>query len=76
MRDLVDFLARQLVDRPEEVRVTAVQEPRRVRLELCGGPGDLGKVIGREGRTARALRTVLAALAARHGARAILDIRE
>lgn len=57
----LDFLARQLVDFPDEVDVTPVEGDRGVTLELRCHPDDLGKVIGRRGRTARALRQVLSA---------------
>ena len=74
MRELVDFLARSLVDEPEQVKVTELRRDQATVLELQVAPPDLGKVIGRQGRTARAMRTVLAAAAARSGRRYILDI--
>lgn len=60
----LDFLARQIVDHPDEVEVTPVDKDRGVTLELRCHPDDLGKVIGRRGRTARALRQVLSAAGA------------
>lgn len=74
MRELVEFLARSLVEEPEQVKVTELRRDQATVLELQVAPPDLGKVIGRQGRTARALRTVLAAAAARGGRRYILDI--
>ena len=74
--ELVDYLARCLVDAPDEVRVDAVEEDRSIVLELSVAPDDLGKVIGKDGRTARAMRTLLAATSARQRRRAVLDILE
>lgn len=76
MRELVAFMARALVRDPAAVEVSedAVERERVLRLRVA--PGDTGRVIGREGRTARALRTVLAVASARTGARAWLDIAD
>ena len=74
MRELVEFLARSLVEEPEQVKVTELRRDQAMVLELQVAPPDLGKVIGRQGRTARAMRTVLAAATARSGRRYILDI--
>lgn len=74
MRELVEFLARSLVEEPEQVKVTELRRDQATVLELQVAPPDLGKVIGRQGRTARAMRTVLAAATARSGRRYILDI--
>ncbi len=74
--ELVRFVARALVDEPEAVQVHAVGGERAVVLELAVAEDDLGKVIGREGRTARALRTVLSATGAREGKRVVLEILE
>jgi hypothetical protein len=76
LTELVDYLARALVDEPDEVRVEAVEEDRAVVLELTVSPNDLGKVIGKDGRTARAIRTLLAATSARQQRRAVLEILE
>ena len=73
MRELVEFLARSLVEDPDQVRITEVQRDHATVLELRVAPGDLGKVIGRQGRTARAIRTFLTAASPR-GRRYILDI--
>jgi uncharacterized protein len=74
MRDLVVWLAEQLVEDKAAVRVSALERDRSTVLELSVAPDDLGRVIGRGGRTAKALRTVLDVAARRHGTRAVLDI--
>lgn len=73
MRELVEFLAKSLVDEPDQVRVTERERDQSTVLELQVAPPDLGKVIGRQGRTARALRNILSA-ASRGGERHLLDI--
>jgi predicted RNA-binding protein YlqC (UPF0109 family) len=72
--DLVLWLARQLVEDREAVRVETIGRDRSTVFELSVAPGDLGRVIGRGGRTAKALRTVLDVAARREGKRAVLDI--
>ncbi|HYS79305.1 MAG TPA: KH domain-containing protein [Anaeromyxobacteraceae bacterium] len=74
MRDLVVWLAQQLVEDKAAVRVEAIERDRATVLELTVAEDDLGRVIGRGGRTAKALRTVLDIAARRHGRRAVLDI--
>jgi uncharacterized protein len=74
VRDLVLWLARELVDRKDAVEVDVIERDRSTVLELTVDPDDLGRVIGRGGRTAKALRTVLDAAARREGRRAVLDI--
>jgi len=74
VRDLVLWLARELVDRKDAVRVEAIERERSVVLELEVDPSDVGRVIGRGGKTARAMRTVLDAAARVEGRRAVLDI--
>ncbi len=64
------------MDEPDAVEVNVVEEDRAIVLELTVAPDDLGKVIGKEGRTARAMRTLLSATSARMRMRAILDILE
>lgn len=71
---LVVFIARELVDRPEAVEVTAVEDERGLRLELRVAPEDMGKVIGRQGRIVRALRTVVKAASLRTGRRVTVEI--
>jgi predicted RNA-binding protein YlqC (UPF0109 family) len=76
LEELIRFVARSLVDEPEDVRVATVEDDRAVVLELSVAEDDLGKVIGKDGRTARAMRTVLAASSARLKKRAVLEILE
>lgn len=74
MRELVAFLARSLVDRPEVVEVREVLRDDAVVLELRVDPADVGKVIGRQGRIVRAIRTVARAAGARGGRRVEVDV--
>ena len=76
MRDLLDYLARRLVDEPDAVRVEEVDEDGALVLRLHVAPDDVGKVIGRQGRIARALRTIVRASAARREQRVMLEILE
>lgn len=72
---VVTAAARALVDRPSEVVVTEAVHRGVTVIELTVAPGDVGKVIGRQGRTAEALRTLVAATAHHHGVKATLEIR-
>ena len=76
MRDLVELMAKALVDDSESVNVTEVEGERVTVIELRVAPNDLGKVIGKQGRTARALRTILNANATKLRKRAVLEIVE
>lgn len=76
LTDIVSFIAKALVDDPSAVQVTAVEGEKTVILELTVAQGDLGKVIGKDGRTARAIRTLLAATSAKNSRRAVLEILE
>ena len=76
LRSVVEVIARALVDHPDAVRVTDSQRRGMTVLELTTAPGDMGKIIGRQGRTAAALRTLVALTAEQHGKRAQLDIRD
>ena len=76
MRDLVEDIAKALVDIPEEVGVREVHGEQVTLLELRVAPSDLGKVIGKQGRTARSLRTLLAAAGTKLNQRFTLDILE
>lgn len=67
MKELLEYLARELVDEPDEVRVEEVEGDRGVLLTLRVAKDDMGKVIGRGGRTARAIRAVVKAAATRQG---------
>jgi predicted RNA-binding protein YlqC (UPF0109 family) len=75
-RELVEYLARGLVDEPDAVSVEEVEREGAVVLQLRVAPDDVGKVIGRQGRIARALRTVVRASAARREQRVLLEIVE
>ncbi|MEM6961388.1 MAG: KH domain-containing protein [Myxococcota bacterium] len=76
LQELVEFVAKSLVDDPDSVEVSTVDGDRTLVVELSVEPEDLGKVIGREGRTARAIRTLLAASSARQNRRVVLEILE
>ena len=74
MKELVEFLAKSLVDDAGEVRVRSFEREQSTVIELEVAQADLGKVIGRQGRTARAIRTVLAAAGQKNRRRYTLDI--
>lgn len=76
MKDLLEEIARALVDNPEDVDVTEVEGEQTTVLELRVNNQDLGKVIGRQGRTARAIRTLLAAAGMKIHKRFVLEILE
>ncbi|WP_054949912.1 KH domain-containing protein [Numidum massiliense] len=74
MKELVETLAKALVDHPEEVRVREVPGERTIVYELSVAPEDMGKVIGRQGRIAKAMRTVLSAAAVKEDKRVTIEI--
>ena len=76
MKEFIEFIAKHLVDHPDSVRVTEVDGEKTTIFELRVGEGDLGKVIGRKGQTAKSIRTLLAAASAKKGKRAVLEILE
>lgn len=76
MQELVEYIAKSLVDRPEEVRVFFEEKEDVTVLHLSVAKEDLGKIIGRQGRTARALRTLVNAASAKQERRCILEIEE
>lgn len=76
MKALVEYIAKSLVDRPDEVQVNEIEGEQTSVLELKVAREDLGKVIGRQGRTARAIRTILGAASIRANKRAVLEILE
>jgi uncharacterized protein len=76
MRELVEYIAKALVDDSDRVNVTEVEGENVTVIELRVAQGDLGKVIGKQGRTARALRTILNANATKLKRRAVLEIVE
>ncbi|MDD2890403.1 MAG: KH domain-containing protein [bacterium] len=76
MKNLIEAMAKSLVDVPDEVKVTEIEGERTVVYELRVEKTDLGKVIGKEGKTARAMRTILTAASMKSGRRAVLEILE
>ena len=76
LRAVVEVVVKALVDQPDAVRVTESERRGTTVLELTTAPGDMGKIIGRQGRTAAALRTLVTVTAEKHGKRAQLDIRD
>jgi uncharacterized protein len=76
VRDVVEVLARALTDRPEHVAVLESRHKGTMLIELFVGPGELGKVIGKQGRTAAALRTLAATAAEKEGTTVTLEIRD
>lgn len=76
MKDLIKYIAESLVDNPEQVSVKEVEGNQTSVLELTVAKDDLGKVIGKQGRTARAMRTILSAASAKIKKRAVLEIIE
>jgi uncharacterized protein len=76
MKDLIEYIAKALVDTPEEVAVSEVEGEMTSVIELKVAKGDLGKVIGKQGRTARAMRTILSAASTKGKKRAVLEILE
>ncbi len=76
MKKWIEAIVRELVDNPDEVKITEVEGERTTVFELRVGSGDLGKVIGKRGKTAGAIRTLLSAASAKKGKRAMLEILE
>ena len=74
MKDLLIYLAKSLVDKPELVQVNEVQGERSTILELKVDPEDMGKVIGKQGRIAQALRVIVKAAAVKEGKRIMIEI--
>ena len=76
MKELIKFIAQSLVDNPDEVQVTEIQGEQTSVIELKVAKEDFGKVIGKQGRTARAMRTILSAASTKIRKRAVLEIIE
>ena len=74
MKELIEYIARTLATNPEAVRVTEELNDGRVVLRLEVAPEDKGKIIGKQGRVAQAMRVLLRVAAVKHGARAVLEI--
>ena len=73
-KELVEYVAKSLVDSPDQVEINQIEGEKSTILELRVATDDIGKVIGKHGRIARALRTILAAAATRSGKRVVLEI--
>jgi uncharacterized protein len=76
LKDLVEYIAKSLVDNPDQVEVNEVSGEQTSVLELRVAKEDLGKVIGKQGRTARAMRTILGAASTKDKKRSVLEILE
>lgn len=76
MKDLVEYLVKKLVSDPDAVNVTAIEDEQGALYEVRVAPDDMGKVIGREGRVANAIRTVVKSVAMKQGKRAQVEIVE
>lgn len=74
MKEFIDYMAKHLVDNPDNVVIEFEEKDNKVIFKLKVGESDVGKVIGRKGRTAQAMRVLLSAIAAKEGKRAILEI--
>ena len=76
LKELIEFIAKALVDNPDQVRVSEIEGEKTSVIELNVSKEDLGKVIGKQGRTARAMRTILSAASTKVRKRAVLEIIE
>lgn len=76
MKDLIEYLAKSLVDKPEDVSVKQTEGEKTTIIELRVAREDLGKIIGKQGKTARAMRTLLNAAGTKLGKRCVLEILE
>ena len=76
LKDLVEYVVKKLVDHPDQVSVSEINGEQSTIIELRVAPEDLGKVIGKEGRTARSIRTLVHAAASKDHKRAVLEILE
>ncbi|MDI3542658.1 MAG: uncharacterized protein PWP57_261 [Candidatus Atribacteria bacterium] len=76
MKDLVEFIVKALVDYPEEVRISEVEGEQSVIYEIRVSQEDMGKIIGKQGRIARALRTIVKAAGAKKGKKTAVEILE
>ncbi len=76
MKDLIEYIAKHLVENPDAVAVSEIEGEKTLIVELGVAPEDIGRIIGKNGRTARALRTILNAVAMKNEKRAVLEILE
>jgi uncharacterized protein len=76
MKELIEFVVKALVDHPDDLRITEIEGERTIVFELRCHPEDVGKVIGKSGKTVGAIRTLLSTVAARQNRRAMLEVVE
>ena len=76
MKDLVEIIAKSLVDHPEQISVTETEKDDIIKVELTVAPEDMGKVIGKQGRIAKSIRTVVKAAASKGDKKVIVDIKD
>ena len=76
MRELIELIGKALVDNPDSVEVKEIEGAKMAVFEVKVGAGDMGKIVGRGGRTVNAIRTIIAAASMKQGKRAILEIIE
>ncbi len=76
MKELIEYISKTLVDHPDELFITEIEGERTIVYELRCNPDDVGKVIGKNGKTVGAIRTLLSTVAARQGRRAVLEVVE
>jgi predicted RNA-binding protein YlqC (UPF0109 family) len=76
MKELVEIIVKALVDNPDKVQIKEIAGDKSIIYELRVGEGDMGKVIGKQGRTAGAIRTIIASVAMKQGKRAVVEILE
>jgi predicted RNA-binding protein YlqC (UPF0109 family) len=76
MKELIEYIAKALVDNPDAVKVTEIEGEKISVIELSVAKEDLGKIIGKQGRTARSMRTILSAASTKNNKRAVLEILE
>ncbi|MDD2239074.1 MAG: KH domain-containing protein [Kiritimatiellae bacterium] len=76
MKELIEFVVKTLIDHPDELRIAEIEGERTIVFELRCHPDDVGKVIGKSGKTVGALRTLLSTVAARQNRRAMLEVVE
>ncbi len=76
MKELIEYVVKALVDHPDELRLTEIEGERTIVFELRCHPDDVGKVIGKNGKTVGAIRTLLSTVASRQNRRAMLEVVE
>lgn len=74
MKDLIEYIARSLVEHPDDVKLTEIDGERTIVFELRCHQEDIGKIIGKNGKTVGAMRTILSTMAAKSGQRAMLEV--